>query len=272
MCSTGLLGLGGVAWGRGIRWSIGRAERRGPGSVSQVAVCCGLPGGSDSAPGSRPQLLITGAARSGLRESGGAAHPCRQQRHRDRLRDVRRTEQSPAAARGGPGRSDARLAPGSVRGAGRRGLLRPSGRWLRSRGSVVAEGGGSTDEKRGGGATDTAHGQCHRRDRPLYSSPEPAPPGSGPPATAFGKAVAHRKACRPTHEHPPRQTTRATTGTEDGQHPVNTSTLGLGRVNLCAGGRRILEVGQCGGQVGRRCSDVASSCCARVFVRVFAAL
>jgi hypothetical protein len=36
-------------------------------------------------------------------------------------------------------------------------------------------GAGSTGGKKGGGATDAHQGQRHRRDRPLYSSPEPEP-------------------------------------------------------------------------------------------------
>jgi hypothetical protein len=70
----------------------------------------------------------------------------------------------------------------------------------------------------------------------------------------------------------PRQTNTSNHRKEDEQHPVNTSTLNPDRVNLCIGGRRILKVGQRGGQVGRRCRDGASSCCARVFARAFASL
>jgi hypothetical protein len=37
------------------------------------------------------------------------------------------------------------------------------------------------------------------------TSPRTRTQGSGPPATASGRAIAHRRACRPTRERPPRR-------------------------------------------------------------------
>jgi hypothetical protein len=82
---------------------------------------------------------------------------------------------------------------------------------------------------RGGRRLDRRDERRWRHQCPPGAAPPPGPaavlllrtriPGSGLPATGSGQAVAHRKACRPTHERPPHPTKHSLPSVAPHQQP-----------------------------------------------------